>query len=159
MGGMVLKIHFTQDQFQIAIDMSEVEFHSFYFDDQKLFIEASLVNVMYNFSKNEVFISNISYQEWLENKYIKNSETDDRYDYILIDDIVTFVIDEPYVCYEGVQVQFIEEFSKFNLTSNKSPIHTYIFGGIFKNSSYDEFEVFSNSPIEIRVLEINKDVL
>lgn len=155
----MLKIHFNQDQFQIAIDMSEVEFHSFYFDDKKLCIEASLVNVMYNFSKNEVFNSNMSYQEWLENKYIKKSETEDRYDYILIDDMVTFVIDEPYVCYEGVQAQFIEEFSKFNHTSSKSPIHTYTFGGVFENSSYDEFEVFSDSPIEIRFLEINKDVL
>lgn len=147
---------FSQNQFQIVVGMSEAEIISVRYHDRTLFIEVSGINILYDFKKLDLFNPDISYEEWLNIKY--KSVKSDMFEHITIDQPVIFEISEPMVYYEGEQDIFIELLSKFDFEEIEDPIHRYIFGGSYRESSYDEFEVLSNYPIELKGFQDLKQI-
>jgi hypothetical protein len=141
--------YFTQNQFQIAVGMSEAVFKDFQYDGENLVIEVYGVNILYDFLKLTIVDPNISYDKWLELKYTRMREDNTKFQHVYIDDLVKFVINEPKIIYEGDQDQFLDEFYGYDFHDIENPKNIYIFGGSYHYSSHDEFEVHSNSPIKI----------
>jgi len=144
------RISFTEDQFLIVVGMSESSINSIEFDSTQktqLNITMSNVNILYDFNDLDLCNPNFKYDEWLNNKYRKADNHPDNYRHILYDDEVTFIIDNPTVNYEGDQDIFIDKLSTLGIDNSEDKLYKYVFGGTIGNSSYDEFEIYSNTAI------------
>ncbi|MGE6719556.1 hypothetical protein ACQKGD_19650 [Peribacillus frigoritolerans] len=146
-----MKAYLTENQFLIAIGMSEAKIIYLHYHEQKLHLKATGINVLFDFSKLDLFNPDISYDEWLKIKYIDPSDDREQFKHIFIDDEAEFIIDNPTIYYEGEQDQFHTLLGRFDLNPIDNAQHKYIFGGIYQDSAHDEFEVHTNSPIELHI--------
>lgn len=142
-----MNIKLSEDQFSISIGMSEAEILSIEYHNNHLIISAQNVELLCDFHDLEFFSPQMSYDEWLNHKYISDQIHEENYDHINFFDPVTFVIPNPRIYYEGLQHQFIDILGNFELKNYDSYPYSYIFGGAIEHSNHDEFEVCSNQYI------------
>lgn len=141
-------ITLSEDQFYISIGMSEAEIASISYEENILTIIAKNVDLLCDFSNIEFYSPQITYDEWLNNKYFSNTFNEDDFDHISFFDAVKFVIHNPKIYYEGSLDQFIFTLGEFDFDEIDSRPYSYTFGGSLKDSNHDEFEICSNQLIE-----------
>ncbi|KAA0770779.1 hypothetical protein DN392_22710 [Bacillus sp. BB51/4] len=142
-----MNITLSEDQFSISIGMSEAEILSIDYYDDNLIIIAQNVELLCDFRNLEFYSPQISYDDWLNLKYISDQVHEENLDHINFFDQVKFVIPNPRIYYEGLQHQFIDILGDFEIKNYDSYPYSYIFGGTIKNSNHDEFEVCSSQYI------------
>lgn len=143
-----MDITLSEDQFSISIGMSEAEILSIEYKDDNLIINAKNVELLCDFRNLEFYSPQISYDEWLNRKYISEQVHEDNFDHINFFDEVTFVIPNPKIYYEGLQHDFIDILGDFEIKNYDSYPYSYIFGGSIGHSNHDEFEVCSNQDVK-----------
>jgi len=148
-----MKVYLTEDQFLIAIGMSEAIITSVQHLKNKILLTATGIDVLFNFSQLEIHNPDISYDDWLRIKYIGTHTDRDDCKHVFVDSELEFIINDPYIFYEGNQNQFLELLGTISLYPIDDAKHKYIFGGTYLDSAHDEFEIQSNSPIELNIPE------
>jgi len=151
----MVNLSLTQNQFQIAIGMSEAKILSVISNQltDKLLIEVNGINILYDFTNLKVLNPEMNYDDWLRIKYQDNQFYSEQWEHIFIKDKVSFVIDKPDIFYQGNQDEFLDLLVDLDLYTIEDPKYTFVFGGVYEKSDFDEFEVFSDSPIELIISE------
>ena len=139
----------SEDQFSISIGMSEAKILKIEYQDNKLVIIARDVELLCDFNELEFYSPEISYDQWLNDKYQSNTAHAENFDHVSFFEEVIFYIPNPRIYYEGSQTQFIDLLGEFDFKDYNSYPYSYIFGGTLDDSNHDEFEVCNNQPIMI----------
>lgn len=149
-----MSITLSADQFSISIGMSEAEILNIEYLDDDLIITARNVELLCDFGNLEFHSPKISYDEWLNEKYLSDNIHEENFDHINFFDQVDFVIPNPKIYYEGTQNQFIDILGNFEIKNYDSYPFSYTFGGTIGESNHDEFEVCSNQNITFSYNEL-----
>ncbi|KOS67113.1 hypothetical protein AEA09_14770 [Lysinibacillus contaminans] len=144
------RISFTENQFLIVVGMSESEITDIEYNpyENQLYITLNSVNILFDYTRLDIFNPDIKYDEWLNYKYFHPEFSPNNFHHILYDETVKFIIDSPTIFYDGNQDIFIDRLSDLGIESTEVNLYKYVFGGTIEDSLYDEFEVYSNSPIK-----------
>ncbi|WP_336046148.1 hypothetical protein [Solibacillus ferritrahens] len=150
-------IKLKENQFYIAVNLSGAKIHDIVKNNSSVRIIMSDVDLLCNFKELNFHSPDISYSDWINDKYISKEYSPEDFEHVTYLDKLVFTIDNPKFYYEGYLDSFIELLNRVDSGITDDFNHTYNFAGIL-DKDYDEFEICTNNPIEMSYEPIMLDL-
>lgn len=144
----MITVQLKENQFYIAVNLSGAKIHDVRKNNASVRIIMSDVELLCNFKELNFHYPDISYSNWINDKYISNEYGAEDFEHVTYLDTLIFTIDHPKFYYEGYLDSFIELLNRVDSDETGDLKNTYTFAGIL-NNDYDEFEIYTNSLIEM----------